>query len=82
MIIVHDIFICKPGNATKLAKMFKEAMADSEELVHIMSDMSRDSTDNRRNFQRQGSGLHLSMVNILKNYQTWYISLEPVRYIS
>jgi hypothetical protein len=26
MIIVHDIFICKPGNASELAKMFKEAM--------------------------------------------------------
>ena len=24
MIIVHDIFICKPGNASKLAKIFKE----------------------------------------------------------
>ena len=40
MIIVHDIFICKPGNASKLAKMFKEAMADSEELLHVMSDMT------------------------------------------
>jgi heme-degrading monooxygenase HmoA len=26
MIIVHDIFICKPGNASKVAKMFKESM--------------------------------------------------------
>ena len=40
MIIVHDIFICKPGNASKLAKMFKEAMDGSNELVHIMTDMS------------------------------------------
>ena len=40
MIIVHDIFICKPGNASKLAKMFKEAMSDSEELLHVMSDMT------------------------------------------
>ncbi len=24
MIIVHDIFVCKPGNASKLAKLFKE----------------------------------------------------------
>ena len=29
MIIVHDTFICKPGNASKVAKMFKEAMADN-----------------------------------------------------
>ncbi|MCI0751136.1 MAG: NIPSNAP family protein [Flammeovirgaceae bacterium] len=40
MIIVHDIFICKPGNASKLAKKFKEAMAGSSELVHIMTDMT------------------------------------------
>ncbi len=40
MIIVHDIFICKPGNASKLAKMFKTAMAGNTELVQIMTDMS------------------------------------------
>jgi heme-degrading monooxygenase HmoA len=40
MIIVHDIFICKPGNASKLAKKFKEAMAGSSELVNIMTDMT------------------------------------------
>ena len=40
MIIVHDIFICKPGNASKLAKMFKEAMAGESELVNIMTDMT------------------------------------------
>ncbi|HJS56112.1 MAG TPA: NIPSNAP family protein [Chitinophagaceae bacterium] len=40
MIIVHDIFICKPGNASKLAKMFKEAMQDSSEFLHIMTDMT------------------------------------------
>lgn len=40
MIIVHDIFICKPGNASKLAKMFKEMMTDSEEFVQILTDMT------------------------------------------
>ena len=40
MIIVHDIFICKPGNASKVVKMFKEAMSGSEELLHIMTDMT------------------------------------------
>ena len=40
MIIVHDIFICKPGNASKLAKLFKEVMADNDELVNIMTDMT------------------------------------------
>lgn len=40
MIIVHDTFICKPGNASKLAKKFKAAMAGSTELVNIMTDMT------------------------------------------
>lgn len=40
MILVHDTFICKPGNASKLAKMFKEAMASNEDVVHILTDMT------------------------------------------
>ena len=40
MIIVHDIFICKPGNASKLAKKFKEAMSNMSETVNIMTDMT------------------------------------------
>jgi len=40
MIFVHDIFICKPGNASKLAKMFKEAMSGNNELVSILTDMT------------------------------------------
>lgn len=40
MIIVHDIFIAKPGNASKLAKLFKEAMSGNKELVTIMTDMT------------------------------------------
>lgn len=40
MIIVHDVVICKPGNASKLAKKFKEAMAGNEELVNILTDMT------------------------------------------
>ena len=40
MIIVHDIFICKPGNASKLAKKFKEGMTGSSDLVNIMTDMT------------------------------------------
>jgi hypothetical protein len=42
MIIVHDIFICKPGNASKFAKMFKEAMAGNTEVVNILTDMTGD----------------------------------------
>jgi hypothetical protein len=40
MILVHDIFVCKPGNASKLAKKFKEGMSGSSELVNIMTDMT------------------------------------------
>ena len=40
MIIVHDTFVCKPGNASKLAKLFKEVMAASPETMHIMTDMT------------------------------------------
>ena len=40
MIIVHDTFICKPGNASKLAKLFKETMSGNSELVNIMTDMT------------------------------------------
>ena len=40
MIIVHDIFVCKPGNASKLAKKFKEVMKNSSEFVQIMTDMT------------------------------------------
>ena len=43
MIIVHDIFICKPGNGSKVAKLFKEAMAGNKELVSIMTDMTGQS---------------------------------------
>ncbi len=42
MIIVHDNFICKPGNASKLAKLFKEAMAGNADLVNIMTDLTGD----------------------------------------
>ena len=41
MIIVHDIFICKPGNASKIAKLFKEwADVAPKKNVHVMTDMT------------------------------------------
>ncbi len=40
MIITHDIFVCKPGNASKMAKLFKEVMANDPNLVNIMTDMT------------------------------------------
>ncbi len=40
MIIVHDTFVCKPGNASKMAKLFKEVMAKDKNLVNILTDMT------------------------------------------
>jgi hypothetical protein len=40
MIIVHDTFVCKPGNAGKSAKLFKEVMQHDKNLVRIMTDMT------------------------------------------
>jgi len=40
MVIVHDIFVCKPGNASKVAKMFKDAMTTDTHLVNVMTDMT------------------------------------------
>jgi len=40
MIIVHDIFIAKPGNASKLAKLFKEVMSANDDFVRVMTDMT------------------------------------------
>ena len=42
MIIVHDIFVCKPGNASKFARMCKEAAAGMDETVHVLTDMTGD----------------------------------------
>ena len=40
MIIVHDIFVCKPGNASNLPKLFKQVMPENKELLNIMTDMT------------------------------------------
>jgi hypothetical protein len=41
MIIVHDIFVCKPGNASKIAKLFKEwADVAPKKNVSVMTDMT------------------------------------------
>ncbi|HVS80058.1 MAG TPA: NIPSNAP family protein [Candidatus Paceibacterota bacterium] len=39
MIIVQDTFVCKPGNASKLAKLCKEVMTGGE-VMNIMTDMT------------------------------------------
>src|SRR5687768_12191203 len=41
MISVHNIFICKPGNAGKLAKLFKEwADLKKDRKMSVMTDMT------------------------------------------
>ncbi|MFN8278746.1 MAG: hypothetical protein U0V49_00530 [Saprospiraceae bacterium] len=40
MIIVHETFICKPGNASKVARLFQEVMSDMPEFMHVMTDMT------------------------------------------
>jgi len=40
MIVVHETFVCKPGNASKLAKMFKEGFARDKHVVNILTDMT------------------------------------------
>ena len=40
MIITHDIFVCKPGNASKMAKLFKEVMASDPHMKNILTDMT------------------------------------------
>ena len=43
MIIVHNVFVCKPGNASKLATLFKEwAELEKKEgrNTYVMTDMT------------------------------------------
>jgi heme-degrading monooxygenase HmoA len=88
MIIVHDIFICKPGQASKLAKLFKEVMGNDEELVNIMTNMTGEFNrvvmvtkyDNltayEQNFQKymQDSDEMKKMKEKMKGYQDMYLT--------
>jgi hypothetical protein len=38
MIVIQETFIAKPGNASKLAKMFKETMGSFPEVKSIMTE--------------------------------------------
>ncbi|HRO70022.1 MAG TPA: hypothetical protein PK951_06570 [Chitinophagaceae bacterium] len=41
MILVHDIFVCKPGNASKIAKLFKEwTEVSPEKNTNVLTDMT------------------------------------------
>lgn len=88
MIIVHDIFICKPGQASKMAKLFKEVMIGNEELVNIMTDMTGEFnrvvmvtkydslTAYEQNFQKymQDSDEMKKMKEKMKGYHDMYLS--------
>jgi heme-degrading monooxygenase HmoA len=88
MIIVHDIFVCKPGNASKLAKLFKEAMSGNEELMHILTDMtgqynrvimvsqyeSLKAYEESWNKYMQNSEEMKKMQEVMKGYQEMYLT--------
>jgi len=88
MIIVHDIFICKPGNASKLAKKFKDAMAGNNELVHVMTDMTgqfnkvvmvskyENLTDYEKSWDKysQDSAEMKKMTEAMAGYQDMYLT--------
>ncbi len=40
MIIVHDTFICKPGNASKVAKMMKDMATEDKNKIRVMTDIT------------------------------------------
>lgn len=88
MIVVHDIFVCKPGQASKMAKLFKEVMKDSSELDCILTDVT--GTFNRvimvtkyeslgayeKNFEKymQDSEEMRQMKELMKNYTDMYLT--------
>ncbi|HXS57868.1 MAG TPA: hypothetical protein VN726_17160 [Hanamia sp.] len=88
MIIVHDIFVCKPGQASKMAKLFKEVMAGNEEFVNILTDMTGEFNrvvmvskyDNlaayEQNFQKfmQNSDEMKKMKEKMQGYQEMYLT--------
>jgi hypothetical protein len=39
MIEVHETFVCKPGNASKFAKLMKEASGPDKNFKYVMTDM-------------------------------------------
>ncbi len=39
MIVIREVFVARPGMASKLAKLFSEAMKGSPDSVRVMTDM-------------------------------------------
>ena len=40
MIIVENTFVCKPGQASKAAKLCKDVMVNQPHFMHVMTDMT------------------------------------------
>jgi predicted patatin/cPLA2 family phospholipase len=88
MIIVHDTFICKPGNASKLAKLFKEVMSDMPETVNVMTDMTgqynrvvmvsqyQNLTEYEKSFEKykEDKAAMERMTEKMKGYQDMYLT--------
>jgi predicted translin family RNA/ssDNA-binding protein len=86
--MVHDTFVCKPGQASKMAKLFKEIMAGQEEFVNILTDMTGEFNrvvmvskyDNltayEQNFQKymQDSDEMKKMKEKMHGYQDMYLT--------
>jgi predicted translin family RNA/ssDNA-binding protein len=86
--MVHDTFVCKPGQASKMARLFKEMMAGQEEFVNILTDMTGEFNrvvmvskyDNlsayEQNFQKymQDSDEMKKMKEKMKGYQDMYLT--------
>lgn len=86
--MVHDTFVCKPGQASKMARLFKEMMAEQEEFVNILTDMTGEFNrvvmvskyDNlsayEQNFQKymQDSDEMKKMKEKMKGYQDMYLT--------
>ena len=66
MIIVHDIFVCKPGNAGKAARMMKESMGKHPNVIHILTDVT-------------GQYHRVIMVSQYKNLAEYEKSLEAYK---
>ena len=88
MIIVHDIFVCKPGQASKLVKKFKEAMTGQSAFVQFMTDVTgqynkvvmvsqyESLAAYEENFKKymQGSDEIKAMQQAMEGYQDMYLT--------
>ncbi len=82
MIIVHDIFICKPGNASKLAKLFKEVMVDNKVVMVSKYDnltayeqsweKYKEQTEEMKKMQEKMAGYHeMYLSGSREIFQVW-----------